>query len=92
MLIQQKKFAEAQTVADQIEKANPKSPAAPFFHGEILLAQGKRDDALIAINQSLQRDPRYLPALYAGTQIYVAQNRLADATKDWQQLEAQQAE
>ena len=90
LLLRQSKFAEAQTLADQVEKASPKSPAPPFFKGEILLAQGKKDESLGAINQSLQRDPHYLPALYARTQVYLAEKRYADATKDWKQMQAQQ--
>jgi len=90
LLIKQSKFVEAQALADQIEKGNPKSPAPPFFKGEILLVQGKKDESLVAINQSLQRDPRYLPALYARTQVYIAENRYPDAIKDWKQLQAQQ--
>ena len=90
LLVRQAKFVEAQALADQVEKGNPKSPAPPFFKGEILLAQGKKDESLVAINQSLQRDPHYLPALYARTQIYIAQNRYADAIKDWKQLQIQQ--
>ena len=90
LLTKQSKFVEAQALADQAGKANPKSPASTFFQGEIFLAQGKKNESLAAIDQSLQRDQNYLPALYGRIDIYIAQNRYADATKDAQQAQAKQ--
>lgn len=90
LLLKQSQFVEAQAIADQAEKANPKSPAPPLFKGEILLAQGKKDDGLAALNLSLLRDPHYLPALYARAGVFMEQHKYADATKDWKQIQAQQ--
>ena len=90
LLMQQSKFVEAQTLADQAEKSNPKDPAPPFFKGEILLAQDKKDESLLAINRSLQRDANYSPALYDRIDIFIAQNKYADATNDSKLIQAQQ--
>jgi putative PEP-CTERM system TPR-repeat lipoprotein len=90
VLISQSKFSEAQAIADQAEKANPKNPAPPFFKGEILLAQGKKDESAAALDQSLLRDPHFLPALDAKAQIFLAENKYADATKIWNQVQEQQ--
>lgn len=90
LLLKRSKFVEAQALADQAETTNPKSPAPLFFKGEILLAQGKKDDGLVAINQSLQRDPHFLPALSARADAFMAQNKFADATEDLKQVQALQ--
>jgi len=90
LLLQQSQFVDAQSLADQLKKTNPKSPAPPLLQGEVLLAQGKQNESLIAFNQSLQRDPHYLPALGARADLFVAENKFADATRDLTQIGALQ--
>jgi putative PEP-CTERM system TPR-repeat lipoprotein len=88
VLIRQKKFAEAQSIVDQVDKANPKSPVPPLLRAQIQFFQNKIDASLPFFNQSLQRDPHFLPALYARAQISMARKKFADAYRDLKLIQA----
>ena len=90
LLISRGKFAEAQTVIDQAEKVNPKSPIPPYFEGELHIAQRKLDNSLADFGTSLTRDANYLPALYARAAVYIAQKKYQDAMNDIQRAQARQ--
>jgi putative PEP-CTERM system TPR-repeat lipoprotein len=82
LLLKLGKVAEAQTVIDQADKLNPKSPLPPYFRGMLQIAQRKPDMGLNAFSQSLGRDPNYPPSLFARAELYVAQKKLKEATAD----------
>ncbi|HEX3755797.1 MAG TPA: XrtA/PEP-CTERM system TPR-repeat protein PrsT [Rhizomicrobium sp.] len=90
VLLRQRKFAEAQSLADQAEKLNPKSPVPPLLKGQILYAQGKLDASLPLLNQSLQRNPRFEPALYDRAQILSRKGKFPEAERDLKQAQAVQ--
>jgi putative PEP-CTERM system TPR-repeat lipoprotein len=89
-LLRQANYADAQTLADAADKANPKSPVGAFLKGQIQFSQNKPDAALPFFNQALQRDAKFRPALFARAQISAAKGKYADASKDLNQAKALQ--
>ena len=57
-------LAEAARLYDLCARADRKDPIAPFNHGNIRLAQQAFDQAAMAYQQALARDPRFAEARY----------------------------
>ncbi len=87
VLLRQSKFADAQAIAEQADKINPKNPIPAFLKGQILFNQKKYDDSLKWFSQSLQRDPHFRPGLFARAQIALLSAKYADAIKDLKQAQ-----
>ena len=67
-------------------KKTPDSPAAHFFEGKILAAEGKWDLAEAELQKTLQLDPNFSSAYDLLVQAYLATNKLPQAVN---QLQAQ---
>jgi len=59
------RFNDALTVLDAMERKQPGKPQAPFFRGRIEQSLGHRDKARELYEQSISRQPSYLPATMA---------------------------
>ncbi len=55
---------EAARLYDLCARADRKDPIAPYNHGNIRLAQGAHDQAVLAYQQALARDARFVEARY----------------------------
>lgn len=55
---------EAARLYDLCARADRRDPIAPFNHGNIRLAQQAHDQAVLAFQQALARDPRFAEARY----------------------------
>jgi len=64
----------------------PKSSASRFFHGKILVAEGKWDAAEAELQRTLQLDPNFAGAYDLLVQIYIATNKLPQAVSQLQGL------
>jgi len=76
--------AETLSRLEQAIKDQPTAPEPHFFIGEMLRAQGRPDDALRAYQSALRRNPDYVPALVALSDVLVELGEgaiSADATR-----------
>lgn len=55
--------AEIYLLIEQRAKANPKDPAPHKFMGDILHANGRGQEAMLAYQAALRRDPNFAPAI-----------------------------
>jgi tetratricopeptide (TPR) repeat protein len=76
-----------QRIQQQFEKT-PDSPAAHYFEGKILVAEGKWDAAQAELHKALQLDPNFVAACDLLVQSYLATNKVPQAITE---LEAQLA-
>src|SRR6266446_1988930 len=74
-----------QRIRRQFQKT-PDSPAAHFFEGKILAAEGKWDSAEAELQRTLQLDPNFSGAYDLLVQTYLASNRLPQAVSQLQGL------
>jgi len=77
--------AARQLIQRQFQKA-PNSPAAHFFEGKILAAEGKWDSAEAELQRTLQLDPNFSSAYDLLVQTYLATNKLPQAVSQLQGL------
>jgi tetratricopeptide (TPR) repeat protein len=84
--LQDKHFdAARQRIQRQFQKT-PNLPAARFFEGKILAAEGKWDSAEAELQRTLQLDPNFAGAYDLLAQVYVASNKLPQAVSQLQGL------
>jgi tetratricopeptide (TPR) repeat protein len=74
-----------QTIQRQFPK-NPDLPAAHFFEGKILAAEGKWDAAAAELQKTIDLDPNFAGAYDLLVQTYVATNKLPQAVSQLQGL------
>src|SRR5437016_4386911 len=77
--------AARQRIRRQFQKT-PDSPAAHFFEGKILAAEGKWDSAEAELQRTLQLDPNFSSAYDLLAQTYRATNKLPQAVSQLQGL------
>ena len=77
--------AARQRIQRQFQKT-PDSPAAHFFEGKILAAEGKWDAAEAELQKTLQLDPNFSSAYDLLVQTYLATNKLPQAVSQLQAL------
>jgi tetratricopeptide (TPR) repeat protein len=77
--------AARQRIRRQFQKA-PDLPAAHFFEGKILAAEGKWDSAEAELQRTLQLDPNFSSAYDLLVQTYLATNKLPQAVSQLQGL------
>src|SRR5207249_11723392 len=77
--------AARQRIPRQFQKT-PESPAAHFFEGKILAAEGKWDPAEAELQRTLQLDPNFSSAYDLLVQTYLATNKLPQAVSQLQAL------
>src|SRR6266478_3251815 len=75
--------AARQRIRREFQKT-PDSPAAHFFEGKILAAEGKWDSAEAELQKTLQLDPNFSGAYDLLVQTYLASNRLPQAVSKLQ--------
>jgi tetratricopeptide (TPR) repeat protein len=72
-----------QRIRRQFEKT-PNSPAAHYFEGKILAAEGKWDAAQAELHKTLQLDPNFVAACDLLVQSYLATNKVSQAINELQ--------
>src|SRR6266496_674232 len=77
--------AARQRIRRQFQKT-PNLPAAHFFEGKILAAEGKWDSAEAELQRTLQLDPNFSAAYDLLVQTYLATNKLPQAVSQLQGL------
>ena len=77
--------AARQRIRRQFQKT-PDLPAAHFFEGKILAAEGKWDSAEAELQRTLQLDPNFSAAYDLLVQTYIATNKLPQAVSQLQGL------
>jgi tetratricopeptide (TPR) repeat protein len=77
--------ASRQRIRRQFQKT-PNLPAAHFFEGKILAAEGKWDSAEAELQRTLQLDPNFSSAYDLLVQTYLAANKLPQAVSQLQAL------
>jgi len=77
--------AARQRIRRQFQKT-PDLPAAHFFEGKILAAEGKWDSAEAELQRTLQLEPNFVAACDLLAQSYVARNKLPQAVDQLQAL------
>jgi len=80
----EKHFDAAQQRIDRHFQKTPDSPAAHFFKGKILVAQGKWSPAETEFQKTLQLDPNFSGAYDLLVQTYLATNKLPQALSQLQ--------
>lgn len=84
--LQDKNFdAARQRIQRQFQK-DPNVPAAHYFNGKVLAAEGKWDAAEAELQKTLQLDPNFVPACDLLAKTYVAANKLPQAVSQLQAL------
>ena len=72
ILIQQKNYAEATKVSDDLMKSNSSDPQVAVLNGMLLLHAGKVNDAFIALQKAAKNTPDNVPI-----KLWLAQAALA---------------
>jgi tetratricopeptide (TPR) repeat protein len=75
----QRDFATALTLVDEADKADPNQPATVNLRGEILMQQGKFDDAETVFKKAAKLDPKLRDAQYNLAQILFKKKEYANA-------------
>ena len=83
-LVRQNDYVKALDVATKLELAAPKSPYGPFFRGQLLLRQGDLDGAVSAYSQAIERDKKFVSAVYERASVLAARGDLKAADTDLQ--------
>jgi tetratricopeptide (TPR) repeat protein len=84
ILIQQKNFAKAQTVSDDLMKTNSSDPQVAVLNGVLLLHGGKAGDAFIALQKAEKNAPDNIPLKLAFAEAAQAKGDLSDAEQNFQ--------
>src|SRR6058998_1446434 len=82
----QRDFATALKLIDEADKADPNQPATPNLRGEILMQQGKFDDAETAFKKAAKLDPKLRDAQYNLAQIPFKKKEYAKARDRFETL------
>jgi tetratricopeptide (TPR) repeat protein len=82
-LLNKRYEAPRQRIRHQFEKT-PDAPAAHFFEGKILAAEGKFDSAEVELQKTLELDPNFSSAYDLLVQTYLAANKLPQAAAQLQ--------
>lgn len=83
-----KNFDLAIKAIDVLQRKQPAKPAAYDLRGQILLEQGKLDDARSAFDQALQKEKSYMPTVNRLTELDVREGKLDQARKRLTALQA----
>jgi putative PEP-CTERM system TPR-repeat lipoprotein len=81
-LLVEKNRAEATALVDEVIATNPRLPDALQAKGELMLANGKRDDALRYFNDALKIDPNSLVTRLSRAGLYIDKGDYAAADSD----------
>ena len=84
ILIQQKNYAEATKVSDELMKSNGNDPQVAVLNGMLLLHAGKVNDAYIALDKAEKNAPDNVPLKLWLAQAAQAKGDLSDAEKNFQ--------
>ena len=82
----QRDFANALKLVDEADKVNPNQPATLNLRGEILMQQGKFDDAEVAFKKAAKLDPKLRDAQYNLAQIPFKKKEYAKARDRFETL------
>ena len=82
----QRDFATALKLVDEADKVNPNQPATLNLRGEILMQQGKFDDAEVAFKKAAKLDPKLRDAQYNLAQIPFKKKEYAKARDRFETL------
>ena len=82
----QRDFASALKLVDEADKADPNQPATLNLRGEILMQQGKFDDAETAFKKAAKLDPKLRDAQYNLAQIPFKKKEYAKARDRFETL------
>ncbi|MGI8889486.1 MAG: tetratricopeptide repeat protein [Chthoniobacterales bacterium] len=77
---------EAWKLLEEIESTAPGQAVTDNLRGEILLAQGKTDEAEAALGKALEANPQLLSARYNLARVSLARKEYGDARKDLEAL------
>lgn len=84
ILIQQKNFTQARTIADQLMKSNGSDPQVAVLNGMLLLHDGKAADAFTALQKAERNSPDNIPLKIWLAQAAQAKGDLTDAEQNFQ--------
>ena len=84
ILIQQKNYAEATRVSDDLMKSNSSDPQVAVLNGMLLLHAGKVNDAFIALQKAEKNSPDNVPVKLWFAQAAQAKGDLSDAEQNFQ--------
>jgi tetratricopeptide (TPR) repeat protein len=84
ILIQQKNYAEATKVSDDLMKSNSNDPQVAVLNGMLLLRAGKANEAFIALDKAEKNAPDNVPLKLWLAQAAQAKGDLSDAEKNFQ--------
>jgi tetratricopeptide (TPR) repeat protein len=84
ILIQQKEFAKAQSVSDDLMKSNSSDPQVAVLNGMLLLHAGKANDAFLALQKAQKNAPDSVPLKLALAEAAQAKGDLSDAEQNFQ--------
>jgi protein O-mannosyl-transferase len=82
-LLRHSQLAQAQAECEKASAIPPNNPAFPVLLGEILLAEGKYDQAIEKLQLALRLDHNMDNARLELGQAYLANNRVADAAEEF---------
>lgn len=85
LLILHRRLLEASGLVDEILKKNEKDREAQMFRGEILIRQGKPDDALDILDKVIKSDPQNGRAHYLAGNALLAVGNLSRAEDEWRE-------
>jgi putative PEP-CTERM system TPR-repeat lipoprotein len=63
-LIRKNDYAKAQEITEKLVSAAPTQPYGPYYQGQLFLRKGDLDSAVSAFSRAIERDAKYVPALY----------------------------
>ncbi len=79
ILLQQKRFVEAELEAKRLVETNPQNAAGFNLLGEVQKALGKNEEALLSFEKALEINPKLSQATMSRTNILLAQNHELEA-------------
>lgn len=82
----EKKFDAARRRIDQRLETTPHDPADLLLAGRTFAAVGDNEKAEVALKEALQLDPKSMDAYGQLARLYVSENRLADASTQFEEL------
>lgn len=81
-LMHKNDYASALGVAKKLAAAAPKKPYGPFYQGELLLRRRDLDGAVSSFSRAIERDKKFVPAIYGRAVALAARGDLKAADAD----------
>jgi predicted Zn-dependent protease len=78
-LIRKNEDAKAQEITEKLAAAAPTQPYGPYYQGQLFLRKGDLDSAVSAFSRAIERDAKFVPALYARASVFRARGDLKPA-------------